>query len=141
MKMTEQEAFEYWADAKCYYLDKREDGGYEKGSTALAWEIAQYFMAVGRAQAVPEWISVEVGVPVKFGTRVKIKRKSWDEEDNLIFVESEATYDKDSDFCELSNRTHEYETWFDHELKKYLEEDEITHWAPLDKTGNSGAQQ
>lgn len=94
-----------------------------------------------KAQTVPQWINVEVGVPVKFGTRVKIKRKSWDEEDNLIFVESEATYDKDSDFCELSNRTHEYETWFDHELKKYLEEDEITHWAPLDKTGNSGAQQ
>ncbi|WP_198077554.1 DUF551 domain-containing protein [Acinetobacter calcoaceticus] len=63
MKMTEQEAFEYWADAKCYYLDKRDDGGYEKGSTALAWEIAQYFMAVGRAQAVPEWISVEDRLP------------------------------------------------------------------------------
>lgn len=46
----EREAFEYWADAKCYYLDKREDGHYEKGSTALAWEIAQYFMAVGRNQ-------------------------------------------------------------------------------------------
>ncbi|SCD14930.1 Uncharacterised protein [Acinetobacter baumannii] len=63
----EREAFEYWADAKCYYLDKREDGHYEKGSTALAWEIAQYFMAVGRnqelekakAQAVPSWISVK----------------------------------------------------------------------------------
>lgn len=60
----EREAFEYWADAKCYYLDKRDDGHYEKGSTALAWEIAQYFMAVGRAQelekakaqAVPEHI-------------------------------------------------------------------------------------
>lgn len=92
-----------------------------------------------KAQAVPQWINVEVGVPVNFGTRVKIKRKSWDEEDNLIFVESEATYDKDSDFCELSNRTYEYETWFDHELKKYLEEDEITHWAPLDKS-ESGAE-
>ncbi|WP_436872691.1 DUF551 domain-containing protein [Acinetobacter haemolyticus] len=78
-----------------------------------------------------EWISVEIGVPAKYGTRVKIKRKSWDEEDNLIFVESEATYDKDSDFSELSNRSYEYETWFDHQLNQYLEEDELTHWMPL----------
>ncbi|RSQ24030.1 hypothetical protein EA709_17220 [Acinetobacter baumannii] len=92
-----------------------------------------------KAQAVPEWISAEVGSPIKFGTRVKIKRKSWDEEDNLIFVESEATYDKDSDFCELSNRSYEYETWFDHELNRYLDEDELTHWAPLDKS-ESGAE-
>ncbi|MDC4316116.1 DUF551 domain-containing protein [Acinetobacter baumannii] len=92
-----------------------------------------------KAQAVPEWISAEVGRPIKFGTRVKIKRKSWDEEDNLIFVESEATYDKDSDFCELSNRSYEYETWFDHELNRYLDEDELTHWAPLDKS-ESGAE-
>ncbi len=92
-----------------------------------------------KAQAVPEWISAEVGRPIKFGTRVKIKRKAWDEEDNLILVESEATYDKDSDFCELSNRSYEYETWFDHELKKYLDEDELTHWAPLDKS-ESGAE-
>lgn len=77
------------------------------------------------------WISVEIGVPAKFGTRVKIKRKSWDEEDNLVFIESEATYDKDSDFCELSNRSYEYETWFDHSSNKYLEEDELTHWMPL----------
>ncbi|MDC5422465.1 DUF551 domain-containing protein [Acinetobacter baumannii] len=93
-----------------------------------------------KAQAVPEWISAEVGRPIKFGTRVKIKRKSWDEEDNLIFVESEATYDKDSDFCELSNRSYEYETWFDHELNRYLDEDELTHWAPLDKS-ESGAEE
>ncbi|EPS3296102.1 DUF551 domain-containing protein [Acinetobacter baumannii] len=92
-----------------------------------------------KAQTVPEWISAKVGRPIKFGTRVKIKRKAWDEEDNLIYVESEATYDKDSDFCELSNRTHEYETWFDHELNRYLEEDELTHWAPLDKS-ESGAE-
>ncbi|WP_407503889.1 hypothetical protein [Acinetobacter baumannii] len=92
-----------------------------------------------KAQAVPEWISAEVGRPIKFGTRVKIKRKAWDEDDNLIIVESEATYDKDSDFCELSNRSYEYETWFDHELKKYLDEDELTHWAPLDKS-ESGAE-
>ncbi|WP_099476212.1 hypothetical protein [Acinetobacter pittii] len=92
-----------------------------------------------KAQAVPVWISAEVGSPIKFGTRVKIKRKSWDEEDNLIYVESEATYDKDSDFCELSNRTHEYETWFDHELNRYLDEDELTHWAPMDKS-ESGAE-
>ncbi|MEF0102461.1 hypothetical protein [Acinetobacter baumannii] len=92
-----------------------------------------------KAQAVPEWISAEVGRPIKFGTRVKIKRKAWDEDDNLIIVESEATYDKDSDFCELSNRSYEYETWFDHELKKYLDEDELTHWAPLDKS-ESGAK-
>ncbi|MDC5467240.1 hypothetical protein NRA61_16985 [Acinetobacter baumannii] len=92
-----------------------------------------------KAQAVPEWISAEVGRPIKFGTRVKIKRKSWDEEDNLIFVESEATYDKDSDFCELSNRSYEYETWFDHELNRYLDEDELTHWAPFDKS-ESGAE-
>ncbi|MCA4445104.1 DUF551 domain-containing protein [Acinetobacter baumannii] len=92
-----------------------------------------------KAQAVPTWISAEVGSPIKFGTRVKIKRKSWDEEDNLIFVESEATYDKDSDFCELSNRSYEYETWFDHELNRYLDEDELTHWAPLDKS-ESGAE-
>lgn len=91
------------------------------------------------AKATPEgfvlelesWISVEIGTPAKFGTRVKIKRKSWDEEDNLVFIESEATYDKDSDFCELSNRSYEYETWFDHSLNKYLEEDELTHWMPL----------
>lgn len=93
-----------------------------------------------KAQAVPEWISAKVGSPIKFGTRVKIKRKSWDEEDNLIYVESEATYDKDSDFCELSNRSYEYETWFDHELNRYLDEDELTHWAPLDKS-ESGAEQ
>ncbi|HFG2460128.1 TPA: hypothetical protein ACGGC0_003732 [Acinetobacter baumannii] len=92
-----------------------------------------------KAQAVPEWISAKVGRPIKFGTRVKIKRKAWDEDDNLIIVESEATYDKDSDFCELSNRSYEYETWFDHELKKYLDEDELTHWAPLDKS-ESGAE-
>ncbi|MDK2131157.1 DUF551 domain-containing protein [Acinetobacter baumannii] len=92
-----------------------------------------------KAQAVPVWISAEVGRPIKFGTRVKIKRKAWDEDDNLIIVESEATYDKDSDFCELSNRSYEYETWFDHELKKYLDEDELTHWAPLDKS-ESGAE-
>ncbi|KCY22502.1 hypothetical protein [Acinetobacter baumannii] len=92
-----------------------------------------------KAQTVPEWISAEVGRPIKFGTRVKIKRKAWDEDDNLIIVESEATYDKDSDFCELSNRSYEYETWFDHELKKYLDEDELTHWAPLDKS-ESGAK-
>ncbi|EPQ2392647.1 hypothetical protein PZF05_001594 [Acinetobacter baumannii] len=105
-------------------------------SINLSWKM---WLEKAKAQAVPQWINVEVGVPVNFGTRVKIKRKSWDEEDNLIFVESEATYDKDSDFCELSNRTYEYETWFDHELKKYLEEDEITHWAPLDKS-ESGAE-
>ncbi|MFW1776620.1 hypothetical protein ACG9XQ_05705 [Acinetobacter baumannii] len=109
----------------------------------------EYFMFIGwlmrlelekaKAQAVPEWISAEVGRPIKFGTRVKIKRKAWDEEDNLIFVESEATYDKDSDFCELSNRSYEYETWFDHELNKYLDEDELTHWSPLDKS-ESGAE-
>lgn len=92
-----------------------------------------------KAQAALEWISAEVGRPIKFGTRVKIKRKSWDEDDNLIIVESEATYDKDSDFCELSNRSYEYETWFDHELKKYLDEDELTHWASLDKS-ESGAE-
>lgn len=97
------------------------------------------FWNKAKAQAVPEWISAEVGSPIKFGTRVKIKRKSWDEEDNLIFVESEATYDKDSDFCELSNRSYEYETWFDHELNRYLDEDELTHWAPLDKS-ESGAE-
>lgn len=93
------------------------------------------------AKATPEgfvleqknWISVEIGTPAKFGTRFKIKRKSWDEEDNLVFIESEATYDKDSDFCELSNRSYEYETWFDHSLNKYLEEDELTHWMPLTK--------
>ncbi|WP_228266322.1 DUF551 domain-containing protein, partial [Acinetobacter baumannii] len=96
------------------------------------------FWNKAKAQAVPEWISAEVGRPIKFGTRVKIKRKAWDEDDNLIIVESEATYDKDSDFCELSNRSYEYETWFDHELKKYLDEDELTHWAPLDKS-ESGA--
>jgi len=77
------------------------------------------------------WISVEIGVPAKFGTRVKIMRKDWDEEDDLISIESEATYDKDSEFCELSHRTREYETWFDHGLNKYLEEDELTHWMPL----------
>ncbi|MCT9450488.1 DUF551 domain-containing protein [Acinetobacter baumannii] len=92
-----------------------------------------------KAQTVPEWISAKVGRPIKFGTRVKIKRKAWDEDDNLIIVESEATYDKDSDFCELSNRSYEYETWFDHELKKYLDEDELTHWAPLGKS-ESGAE-
>lgn len=121
-----------------WMFERDEDGNFEDMGMAYAWYAWQEKV---KAQTVPQWINVEVGVPVKFGTRVKIKRKSWDEEDNLIFVESEATYDKDSDFCELSNRTHEYETWFDHELKKYLEEDEITHWAPLDKTGNSGAQQ
>ncbi|MFY6776666.1 DUF551 domain-containing protein, partial [Acinetobacter baumannii] len=47
-----------------------------------------------KAQTVPEWISAKVGRPIKFGTRVKIKRKAWDEDDNLIIVESEATYDK-----------------------------------------------
>lgn len=98
------------------------------------------FLEKAKARAVPEWIGVEVGVPVYFGMRVKIKRKSWDEKDNLIFVESEATYDKDSDFCELSGRTYEYVTWFDHQLNKYLEEDELTHWAPLDKS-ESGAEQ
>ncbi|MDC5016225.1 DUF551 domain-containing protein [Acinetobacter baumannii] len=92
-----------------------------------------------KAKVVPEWISAKVGRPIKFGTRVKIKRKAWDEDDNLIIVESEATYDKDSDFCELSNRSYEYETWFDHELKKYLDEDELTHWAPLGKS-ESGAE-
>ncbi|WP_228259802.1 hypothetical protein [Acinetobacter pittii] len=96
-------------------------------------------LAQAKAQAAQAWISAEVGSPIKFGTRVKIKRKSWDEEDNLIYVESEATYDKDSDFCELSNRTHEYETWFDHELNRYLDEDELTHWAPMDKS-ESGAE-
>lgn len=99
----------------------------------IVWQAA-------KAQAVPKWIGVEVGVPVYFGTRVKIKRKSWDEKDNLIFVESEATYDKDSDFCELSHRTYEYVTWFDHQLNKYLEEDELTHWAPLDKS-ESGVEE
>ncbi|MEQ1225195.1 hypothetical protein [Acinetobacter pittii] len=104
------------------------------------WKKAVTFMKEkAKAQAVPVWISAEVGSPIKFGTRVKIKRKSWDEEDNLIYVESEATYDKDSDFCELSNRTHEYETWFDHELNRYLDEDELTHWAPMDKS-ESGAE-
>lgn len=77
------------------------------------------------------WISVEIGVPAKFRTRVKIKRKSWDEEGDLISIESEATYDKDSDFCELSHRTREYETWFDHQLNRYLDEDSVTHWMPL----------
>lgn len=48
----ERKAFEEWADARCYYLDKREDGNYEKSSTALAWEIAQYFMAIGRGKIV-----------------------------------------------------------------------------------------
>ncbi|MFG4636712.1 hypothetical protein ACF0B9_10420 [Acinetobacter baumannii] len=113
-----------------------EDGEYTNSKSLLGWELWQI---KAKAQAVPEWISAEVGRPIKFGTRVKIKRKSWDEEDNLIFVESEATYDKDSDFCELSNRSYEYETWFDHELNRYLDEDELTHWAPFDKS-ESGAE-
>ncbi|MEW5968671.1 MAG: hypothetical protein AB1706_02205 [Pseudomonadota bacterium] len=59
MKMSEQEAFEAWADAKCYYLDKRDDGSYEKCSTALAWEIAQYFMNIGKSQELATWIGVK----------------------------------------------------------------------------------
>ncbi|WP_198080440.1 hypothetical protein [Acinetobacter calcoaceticus] len=126
------------ADATGFDLDDILEA-YHSVNTGWAMWLRAKSLEKAKAQAVPEWISVEVGVPVKFGTRVKIKRKSWDEEDNLIFVESEATYDKDSDFCELSNRTYEYETWFDHELNKYLEEDELTHWAPLDKS-ESGAE-
>lgn len=79
------------------------------------------------------WISVNDGVPALFGMRVKILKKSWDEDDNQILTESEATFDKDSDFSELSYKSFEYETWFDHKTNKYLEEDEITHWMPLPK--------
>ncbi|KQQ77275.1 hypothetical protein [Acinetobacter sp. Leaf130] len=90
MKMTEREAFEYWADAKCYYLDKREDGGYEKGSTALAWEIAQYFMAVGRAQAVPD-------------THLLVEKKNTEDwyldDDEYLWLDHDGI---DGTLCELS---------------------------------------
>lgn len=120
---------DYYFSGSKFVSDKAE---IEVNAGWKAWKKA-------KAQAVPTWISAKVGRPINFGTRVKIKRKAWDEDDNLIIVESEATYDKDSDFCELSNRSYEYETWFDHELKKYLDEDELTHWAPLDKS-ESGAE-
>lgn len=38
---TERELFEEWADSNSYYLHKNTDGSYEKGSTAMAWEIWQ----------------------------------------------------------------------------------------------------
>ena len=96
----------------------------EINSSWCTWQAA-------KAQAVQGWISVEDGLPAKFGMRVRIKRNWWDEDDNDVVVESEATFDKDSDFCELSHKTYEYETWFDHQLNKYLDEGYVTHWMPL----------
>lgn len=124
----DKKAFEAWADAKCYYLDKREDGHYEKGSTALAWEIAQYFLAVGRnqelekakAQAVPVWISVEDKLPEIADASVLAHFQNGSIE--TVHIE-DWFKDITSGFDEAGNQA--FTKWY---LKA---SNTITHWMPL----------
>ncbi len=125
----ERGAFEYWADAKCYYLDKREDGHYEKGSTALAWEIAQYFMAVGRnqvlekakAQAVPEWISVKYGLP-SYEESVLIKTNKGTVQGYLF---------QDEEYSEMKGEYMKLDSWQDEFHDDFIEYSDVTHWLPF----------
>ncbi|MFW2099097.1 DUF551 domain-containing protein [Acinetobacter johnsonii] len=126
-----EENFDFERHEQTYFDEQTQcyenDIGEDTESINMAWSAWQ----AAKAQAVQGWISVEDGLPAKFGMRVRIKRNWWDEDDNDVVVESEATFDKDSDFCELSHKTYEYETWFDHQLNKYLDEGYVTHWMPL----------